>query len=156
MENHLLCRYVRKGDILCLIFCKVFVSEMRECTETVYVYITADREHCFDLPGLKPDRSKCVHCFEHCCDLSALKPDMVEMYFHCLQFCTQTCAFAFSWCLVFTFCPTVVFVVSCIFILLSRESGHSAIRARLGVASHLFTTPKWGNFAKCLSQRHNK
>ena len=47
-------------------------------------------------------------------------------------------------------------VVGCVFILLSRESDQSAIRARLGVASHLSTTPRWGNPAKCLSQRHNK
>ena len=47
-------------------------------------------------------------------------------------------------------------LVSCIFILLSRESDQCAIRARLGVASHLSTTPRWGNPAKCLSQRHNK
>ena len=47
-------------------------------------------------------------------------------------------------------------LVSCIFILLSRESGQCAIRARLGVASHLSTSPRWGNPAKCLSQRHNK
>ena len=45
---------------------------------------------------------------------------------------------------------------SCMFILLSPESDQSAIRARLGVASHLSTTPKWGNAAKCLSQRHSK
>ena len=45
---------------------------------------------------------------------------------------------------------------SCIFILLSRESYQCAIRARLGVASHLSTTPRWGNPTKCLSQRHNK
>ena len=45
---------------------------------------------------------------------------------------------------------------SCIFILLSRESDQCAIRARLGVASHLSTTPRWGNPAKCPSQRHNK
>ena len=45
---------------------------------------------------------------------------------------------------------------SCIFIFLSRESDQSAIRARLGVASHVSTTPRWGNPAKCLSQRHNK
>ena len=30
------------------------------------------------------------------------------------------------------------------------------MQARLGVASHLSTTPRWGNPAKCLSQRHNK
>ena len=48
------------------------------------------------------------------------------------------------------------FIFSCIFILLSRESDQCAIRARLGVAGHLSTTPRWGNPAKCLSQRHNK
>ena len=48
------------------------------------------------------------------------------------------------------------FSFSCIFILLSRESDQCAIRARLGVAGHLSTTPRWGNPAKCLSQRHNK
>ena len=49
----------------------------------------------------------------------------------------------------------LVFVVfSCIFILLSRESDQCAKRARLEVVSHLSTTPRWGNFAKCLSQRH--
>ena len=48
------------------------------------------------------------------------------------------------------------FLFSCIFILLSRESDQCAIRARLGVAGHLFTTPRWGSPAKCLSQRHNK
>ena len=37
---------------------------------------------------------------------------------------------------------TNLFVFSCTF-LLSRESDHSAIRARLGVASHLSTTPRW-------------
>ena len=37
------------------------------------------------------------------------------------------------------------FVFSCIFILLSRKSDQCAIRARLGVASHLSTTPRWGN-----------
>ena len=49
-----------------------------------------------------------------------------------------------------------LFLFSCIFILLSRESDQCAIRARLGVAGHLSTTPRWGNPAKCLSQRHNK
>ena len=48
------------------------------------------------------------------------------------------------------------FFFSCIFILLSRESDQCAIRARFGVAGHLSTTPRWGNPAKCLSQRHNK
>ena len=43
-----------------------------------------------------------------------------------------------------------------LFILLSRESDQCAIRARLGVAGHLSITPRWGNLAKCLSQRHNK
>ena len=54
--------------------------------------------------------------------------------------------------------PTALylFFFSCIFILISRESDQCAIRARLGVASHLSTTPRWGNPAKCLSQRHNK
>ena len=33
-----------------------------------------------------------------------------------------------------------VFVFSCMFILLSRENGQCAIRARLGVAGHLSTT----------------
>ena len=37
-----------------------------------------------------------------------------------------------------------VYLFSCIFILLSRESDQSAMRARLGVASHLSTTPRWG------------
>ena len=35
-------------------------------------------------------------------------------------------------------------LVSCIFILLSRESDQCAIIARLGVAGHLSTTPRWG------------
>ena len=47
-------------------------------------------------------------------------------------------------------------LVSCIFILLSRESDQCAIRACLGVASYLYITPRWGNPAKCLSQRHNE
>ena len=48
-------------------------------------------------------------------------------------------------------------LVSCVFILLSRESDQCAIRARLGVASHLSTTPRWRNPAKRLSQwQHNK
>ena len=51
---------------------------------------------------------------------------------------------------------TFFYLCSCIFILLSRESDQSTIRARLGVTSHLSTTPRWGNSAKCLSQRHNK
>ena len=48
---------------------------------------------------------------------------------------------------------------SCIFILLLRESDQCdqcVIRACLDVASHLSTTPRWGNPAKCLYQRHNK
>ena len=49
----------------------------------------------------------------------------------------------------------IVFLFSCMFILLSRESDQSATRARLEVASHLSTTPRWGNPAMCLSQRHN-
>ena len=44
------------------------------------------------------------------------------------------------------------YLFSCIFILLSRESDQCAIRARLGVAGHLSTTPRWGNPAKCLFQ----
>ena len=43
-----------------------------------------------------------------------------------------------------------------IFILLSRESVQCAVRAHLGVASRLSTTPRWGNPTKCPSQRHNK
>ena len=35
--------------------------------------------------------------------------------------------------------------------ILSRESDQCAIRARLGVAGHLSTPPKWWNSAKCLS-----
>ena len=46
------------------------------------------------------------------------------------------------------------FLFSCVFIFLSRESDQCAIRARLGVASHLSTTPRWRNPAKRLSQRH--
>ena len=46
------------------------------------------------------------------------------------------------------------FVFSCIFILLSQENDQCTIRARLGVASHLSTTSRWENPAKCLSQRH--
>ena len=49
----------------------------------------------------------------------------------------------------------VFILFSCIFILLSRESDQCAIRARVGVASHLSTTPRWSNPAKCPSQRHN-
>ena len=52
--------------------------------------------------------------------------------------------------------PSTMDLFGCIFILLSRESDQCAIRARLGVAGHLSTTPRWGNPAKCLSQRHNK
>ena len=32
----------------------------------------------------------------------------------------------------------------CIFIFLSQESNQCAIRARLGVARHMSTTPRWG------------
>ena len=49
-----------------------------------------------------------------------------------------------------------IYLFTCIFILLSRESDQCAIRARLGVAGLLSTTPRWGNPAKCLFQRHNK
>ena len=49
-----------------------------------------------------------------------------------------------------------IYLFSCIFVLLSRESDQSAIRARLGVASHLSATQRWGNPAKCLSHQHNK
>ena len=48
----------------------------------------------------------------------------------------------------------IVFIFSCIFIL-SRESDHCAIRARLGVASHLPTTPRRDNPVKSLFQLHN-
>ena len=51
---------------------------------------------------------------------------------------------------------TIVFAFSCIFILLSGASDQCAIQARLGVAGHLSTTPRWENPAKCVSQRHNK
>ena len=54
------------------------------------------------------------------------------------------------------FSSTIIYLFSCIFILLSRESDQCAIRARLGVAGHLSTTPRWGSPAKCFSQRHNK
>ena len=39
----------------------------------------------------------------------------------------------------------ILFLFSCIFILLSRDTGSNqcAIRARLGVAGHLSTTPRW-------------
>ena len=40
--------------------------------------------------------------------------------------------------------PYSIFVFSCVFILLSRESDQRAIRARSGVAGHLSTTPRWG------------
>ena len=50
----------------------------------------------------------------------------------------------------------IFFMFSCIFILLLRESDQCAIRVRLGVASHLSTTPRWGNPAKCVSKRYNK
>ena len=49
----------------------------------------------------------------------------------------------------------IVFICSCIFILLSRESDYSAIQARLGVAGHPSTTPRRGNRIKCITQRHN-
>ena len=51
------------------------------------------------------------------------------------------------------------FVFCCIFILLSRESDQCAMRARLGVASHLSllsTTPRWENPATHLSQQNNE
>ena len=51
---------------------------------------------------------------------------------------------------------SILFFIMGIFILLSRESDQCAIRARLGVAGHLSTTPRWGNPVKCFSQRHNK
>ena len=47
---------------------------------------------------------------------------------------------------------TYFYIFCCLFILLSRKSDQCAIRARLGVASHLSTTPRWENPAKCLSQ----
>ena len=42
----------------------------------------------------------------------------------------------------------------CFIFNLSRDSNQCAIRALLEVASHLSTTPRWRNPAKCLSQRH--
>ena len=45
------------------------------------------------------------------------------------------------------------FFVFCIFIL-SPESSHSAVRARLGVAIHLSSTPRLDNPTECLCQRH--
>ena len=41
------------------------------------------------------------------------------------------------------------FALSCIFILLSRAINQRAMQARLGVAIHLSTTPRWGNLAQC-------
>ena len=37
-----------------------------------------------------------------------------------------------------------------------EEAITALIRARLGVAGHRSATPRWGNPAKCSSQRHNK
>ena len=47
-------------------------------------------------------------------------------------------------------------IFSCIFILQSRESDQCAVQAPLRVASHLSTTPRWGNPAKCLFKRYNQ
>ena len=45
----------------------------------------------------------------------------------------------------------IIFIIIGVFTLLSQESDQCAIRARLGVAGHLSTTPRWGNSVKCLS-----
>ena len=69
----------------------------------------------------------------------------------CFSFTANCCFCFFVLCccvLVLDQCNFIYF--SCIFILLSRESDQCAIRARLGVARHLSTTPWWGNPAKCL------
>ena len=50
----------------------------------------------------------------------------------------------------------IFYFILLLFILLSRESDQCAVRARLGVADHLSTTPRWANPVKCLSQRQNK
>ena len=50
----------------------------------------------------------------------------------------------------------IAFILSGTFILPSRESDHCTIRAHLGAAGHLSTTPRRENPVKCLSQRHNK
>ena len=54
----------------------------------------------------------------------------------------------FSWSLMFG-------IISCILVLLSRESDQMSIRTRLGVAGHLSTTVRWRNVAKHLWQRHS-
>ena len=48
------------------------------------------------------------------------------------------------------------FVFSCIFSSYHEKATNAFTRACLGVASHLSTTPRWGNPAKSLFQRHNK
>ena len=60
------------------------------------------------------------------------------------------------WCKLNCFACYAFFVFCGIFIFLLQESDQRAIRARLGVAGHLSTTPRWGNPTKCLSQWHNK
>ena len=52
--------------------------------------------------------------------------------------------------------PVWTIYFSRIFLLLLRKNHQCAVRARSGVASHLSTTPRWGNPAKCFSQPHNK
>ena len=49
------------------------------------------------------------------------------------------------------------FVFTVVAYLFYHEKAIKALqRARLGVAHHLYTTPRWGNPVKCSSQWHNK
>ena len=50
----------------------------------------------------------------------------------------------------------LLYLVAYIYLSSYHENAINALqRARFGVASHLSTTSKWGNPAKCLSQRRN-
>ena len=101
------------------------------------------------------------HVTLHYNNLKILKlPDLYKFEFAKTMYsvCVTIFLFIFQICLskdqiYFIF---YIYLFSYIFILLSRASDQSAIRAHLGVASHLSTTPRWGNPAKCLSQRHHK
>ena len=55
-----------------------------------------------------------------------------------------------------TFAIAFFKIFNCLFILLSRKSDQSAIRACLRVASRLPSTPRLGNPAKCISKQPNK
>ena len=97
-------------------------------------------------------RGHCNCCMMNCSIVEYEKAvcDMAFGWFHHCLHLTKMIAFTTLKLLLFPSSILLFFLVA-YFILLSRESDQCAIRARLGVAGHLSTTPRWENLAKCFS-----